>query len=57
MSNSNTSQTPEAIAYKLMNDLFTIKKTTIAEVTNEDLIITFAQCLELVRNPKEFSAN
>lgn len=54
MSDSNIPQTPEAVAYQLMNDLFAIKKTSITEVTSEDLIIAFAQCLELVRNPKDF---
>lgn len=52
--NSNIPQTPEAVAYQLMNDLFVTKKTTITEVTTEDLIATFAQCLELVKNPKDF---
>jgi hypothetical protein len=53
-SNSNIPQTPEAVAYQLMNDLFAIKKTSITQVTSEELMVTFAQCLELVRNPEKF---
>lgn len=51
MTKDRIPQTPEAVAYKLMKDIFKAEKKNMASdnSTRNDILETYAQCIKVVK--------